>query len=208
MVSKMAKKSFKDATKNVDRFFSAKNNTDNTINTNDTENTNDTYDTDNALDTYSTYNEFNTNDTLDTYKTDSTDDILNSDSEGNINDTKNEKSKANQSSIESSFTTTLNIQPEFFKFELKMPLKYKEFLLNESWKQKKSITEYINDLIKEDIKESHIIPNPLPTKRSIKPIYRITLKTPFINYLRDQSFKTKKSVTEYINDLIKAKKEI
>lgn len=41
-------------------------------------------------------------------------------------------------------------QPKYYRLNLKLKIEYKEYLDNVSWENRKSITQYINDLIEAD----------------------------------------------------------
>lgn len=93
----MNKKTFKDNTANIDRFFTKAD----TPNTESTESTAETHDT------HSTQNTLNTTETHEQRKT-------------------------------------------FYRINLKLRPEFRQYLDDESWKARKSITEYINDLIQSD----------------------------------------------------------
>lgn len=111
----MAKKSFKDNTTNIDKYFS----------THDTQDTQSTHDEQKAQ-----YTE-NTQEIQEIVK-----DIV-----------------ENQSKYEEVETSKKN-----YRINLKLRPEFRKYLDDESWKVRKSITEYINDLIQAD-KDSKSIDN-------------------------------------------------
>jgi predicted DNA-binding protein len=58
----------------------------------------------------------------------------------------------------------------YYRINLKLEAAFKEHLKEQAWKNKKSITQYINDLIEKDIKDTQDTLNTLDTKRKeVKP---------------------------------------
>ena len=98
----MPKKSFKDNTANIDRFFS-----------------------DAPQDTPDTQNTDNTHDTQQTYST---------------GETRNAQKPQ-------------KIPQTFYRLNLKLRGDFRQYLDDEAWKARKSITEYLNDLIAADMEE-------------------------------------------------------
>lgn len=134
----------------------------------------------------------NTNDTNIENNTDNTNTENNTDNENIAND-----------------TITGNA---YHNLTLSIPIKYRQILADESWKQKKNVTQYINDLIAEDSKKEHNI----ETNKSIefkkktkgKEYYRFIVKTPYMEFLKEVSWKQRKTITEYITSIIdNAKKD-
>lgn len=75
---------------------------------------------------------------------------------GNMSETDN-MSMAFDMSITDEMHNTDNVskpqKKQYYRFNLKMPLEYKEFLDEAAWQSRKNITQYINDLIKREMDE-------------------------------------------------------
>lgn len=50
-------------------------------------------------------------------------------------------------------TQDIKKENEYYRLNLKLKAEYKEYLKDESWKARMSITEYLNNLIKNDMLE-------------------------------------------------------
>ncbi len=113
----MAKKSFKDNTSNINRFFSVS----------DVPNTDKTHET------------------SDEYTTPKTHDALNMPDALNVSDSHGAQE------TDMTHDTHVTSDKQYYRFNLKTPMEYKEFLDEASWKRRMNVTQYINSLIKEQM---------------------------------------------------------
>ena len=135
----MAKKTFKDNTANIDRFFSEV--------TQETQTAQDAYNTsitDNTSITYEAHNvpiTYIAPDTQDTYNTFHAQDVCDAQDTYEPYDTQNtHQTYETQSTQKTHYRINLSLRPEF-----------RQYLDDEAWKARKSITQYINDLIAADM---------------------------------------------------------
>lgn len=95
-----------------------------------------------------------------------------------------------------------------YRYNLNLDKDLNEYLHDIAWQNRTSITQYINDLIRKDMEEKE---NKMSDKKAGRPIerpdtYRFSLYLdgdlePFIKH---RSWLKRKSVTQYMNDLVRA----
>jgi hypothetical protein len=156
----MSKKSFKDNTANIDRFFSAA-------------------ETDKTSNTSGISNIYNISETSETYKT----------------------------------------EQKPYMLSLKFNSNFKQYISDEAWKARKTITAYLTDIIQADMDakthetyktEEISFISKIPDMSNISEMqanpYRMSLKlhSKFKQYLSDEAWKARKTINDYVNGLLQA----